>query len=213
MTWVATAVTVAAAAASAYNTKKTADHADHVAADGIRRNGAMQEEANKRLNKTISDARKSTPDDERQTQQAKYLQTVRAQLGQANSGLAAKGLSSQFDALAGQEGAQTKDFGDTLSGLMARMDAPVLQRQREANSYGNLGMDFTRIGSDMSGNDFLTRLKAAGVRRNPWIDLAASAGNGYAANYSGGSKGGSGSGGSNLPVTADYGTYGGGVYT
>lgn len=189
MAWIAGLVALAAAVATEENGRRTANKADSVAAAGIRKNGAMQEEANKRLNKTISDAKASTSDDARKTQQAQYLQTVRAQLGQANSGLAAKGLSSQFDALAGQEGAQTKDFGDTLSGLMARMDAPVLQRQKEANSYGNLGMDFTRIGSDMSGNDFLTRLKAGGVRRNPWIDLGASAANGYASNYGGGQNG------------------------
>jgi hypothetical protein len=196
-----------AAAASAYNTDQTAKHADHVAADGIRRNSALQEDTNKRLNKTISDARKSTPDDERKTAQAQYLQTVRSQLGQANSGLAAKGLSSQFDQLAGQEAGQTKDFGDTLSGLMARMDAPVLQRQREGNTYGNLGMDMTRIGSDMSGNDFLTRLRASNVRRNPWIDLAASSINGAASNYGGGSSGG-GSG-----AASPYSNYGGATYS
>lgn len=59
---------LAAAVLTEENSRRTANHADSVAAAGIRKNSAMQDEANKRLNKTISDARASTPEDASQTQ-------------------------------------------------------------------------------------------------------------------------------------------------
>lgn len=194
MSWVATAVAVAAALASAYNTDQTAKRQDQNAAAGIRHQSAIQDEANRRILTTISAAKKSTSDDERRAANDEYLNTVRAKLGQANQGLAARGISQQFDALAGGEAAANDDFGKTLSGLMARMDAPINQRRGEQAAYGNLGMDLTRLNQNVGAEDFLTRLRQSSIRRNGFIDLAAAVGNGYASNYTGGNGGTSGSG-------------------
>lgn len=194
MSWVATAFAVAAALGTAYNTDQTAKRQDQNAARGIQNQAKVQQDANRRILQTVSDAKKSTSDDERRKANENYLQTVRAKLGSANQGLAARGISKQFDELAGGEAAANDDFGQVLSGLMARMDAPLQQRRNESASYGNLGMDLTRLGSNSSAEDFLTRLRQQSIRRDPWIDFAASAANGYAANYTGGGTGTSGSG-------------------
>jgi hypothetical protein len=186
MPWVGAVVALVAAAATAYNTDQTAKHQDQNAAAGIRHQNAIQDEANRRILSTIADARKSTSDDERKAANDEYLTTLRAKMGQANQGLAARGISQQFDQLAQGEAANNADFGTNIASLMARMDAPLNQRRGEAASYGNLGMDLTRLNQNIGGEDFLTRLRQASIQRNPWIDLAASAANGYAANYGGG---------------------------
>lgn len=173
----ATAIALAAAAASAgltgYNTIKTANKQDATAAEGIRKQGETQRQANARLNQTVEQARQSTPDDERKLAGGQYLDQIARQLGQAKTGLQTRGISSEFDKLAKTEGAGVGQYGKTIADLFARMDAPVLQRQGEANSYGNLGMDLSVLQGNAGQDAFLNQLKLKNIQRNPYIDLAA----------------------------------------
>lgn len=207
-TALALAASLGGAGLSAYNANKTAGRQDREAAAGIRRQSANQQEATARINQTVQQVRDSNPDDERKTAQAQYLAQLMRQMGQAKAGLAGRGISKEFDDLAATAGDQVSaDAGDT-AGLFARMDAPILQRTGEAFQQGNLGMDLSRIGGNVRGDDFLNKLRFQGIRRNPWMDLAAGALQGLGrAGLSGGLGGGSAGGagfGVPLPGSGPY---------
>jgi hypothetical protein len=177
-----------AAAGSAYNTNRTAKKQDAAAAQGISRQAALQAENNANINRTLQFGQQSKPDDFEANRLGQYSQAIRAKLAQANSGLQGSGASSAaFKEAANDAGGQAKGYADTLGGLMAKMDAPTLQRQEESYSYGNLGMDLDRQRSSIQGEDFLTRLRVGGIRRNPYIDAASAAMGGVAS--AGGGRG------------------------
>jgi hypothetical protein len=180
-TALALAASLASAGIGAYQSRKMANDQDSIAAQGIRNQAKTQREANARINETIDKTKNSTPDDERATAQEQYLAQLQRAMGQAKTGLGPRGVSGAFDEAADAAGADVSNYGGVLADLFARMDAPILQRQGEGNSFGDLGMDLSRISGNVSGDDFLTRLKMQNVKRNPWLDLVAGGLSGYAA--------------------------------
>lgn len=183
MTWVATAIALVAAATSAYNTHDTARKADNVAAQGIRTQAQNQRSANQRLGKTIDDIGKSDASSAKKSIGKQYLDHAQASMGKANAGLVRKGLSSDFNDRAGGAAAANEDYASLTANLLARMDAPLQQRQAESNVMGNTGMDLGVIGSKIQGDAFLNQMQMNGVRRNPYIDAAAQMANAYAKGY------------------------------
>lgn len=180
------ALSAAASAAQYQNTRNVAKKQDNIAADGIRKTAAHQREANSRLNQTLGDLKGSNPDAARESTKVTYLDQVRQNLARGNAGLQARGINEQYDELAGEAQGQTQGYASRVADLMSRIDAGSLQRQAEGNTVGNMTMDFSRIGGNVQGDDFLTRLMMGGVRRNAGLDLASglmSAGAGAAANY------------------------------
>lgn len=186
MSWVAVALALVSAGATAYNTNRTAKKQDAAAARGIRQQAENQRQANAKLNKTLEFAEKSKPEEARKRTQQQYQQALRAQAPAALQGLQRSTGGAAFNDAAGAAQTQATNYGDLISNLMARMDAPDLQRQAEANAYGNLGMDLDVIGGNVRGDQFLNNLRVGSIRRNPWIDagaqVAGGAAQGYAAN-------------------------------
>jgi hypothetical protein len=189
MSWVAVALALAGAGLTAYNTNRTAKKQDAAAARGIRQNAEEQRKANAKLNKTLEFAEKSKPEEARKKMATQYQQAMAAQAPNALAGLRQPTGGAAYQEAAGAAATQATNYGDLISGLMARMDAPDLQRQAEANAYGNLGMDLDVIGANVRNNQFLTGLRVNGIRRNPWIDIAAATASGAASGYGSGGGG------------------------
>jgi hypothetical protein len=186
------ALALASAGASAYNTNRTAKKQDQAAAAGIRKQAENQKEVNQRLNKTLEFAQQSTPDEARTTANQKYLATLQAKRAQANAGLAPQGISSAFDADAQAAAASSQAGAEQAAGLLSRIDAGTAQRASEGMAYGNLGMDLDRVRGNISGDEFLNRLRVGAIRRNPWIDAGAAALSGVGAGYGASAGGGAG---------------------
>jgi hypothetical protein len=189
MSWVAVALAIGGAALSAYNTNRTAKKQDAAAARGIRANAEQQRAANAKLNKTLEFAEKSRPEEARKKMAVQYQQAIQAKAPAALAGLQSTTGGAAYQDAAGAAQTQATNYGDLIAGLMSRMDAPDLQRQAEANAYGNLGMDLDVIGANVRNNQFLTGLRVNGIRRNPWIDIAAATASGAASGYGSGGGG------------------------
>src|SRR5690606_13823221 len=69
-------------------------------------------------------------------------------------------------------------MAERVASLMARIDAPTLQRQREGRSFGRLATDLGQIARFSAGDDFLTQLRLRGIRENPWVMAGASVASG-----------------------------------
>jgi len=207
MTWVATAVALVTAAAAAYNTKETARKADRTQASAIRNQSKLQEEQDAKVLKTVQDLSQSSSGAERATAEDAYLEKVRQAQGMARANLdAGTGVLSAYDEAAGRANTTAQGYAEKIAGLMARMDAPVNQRMGEGFKFGDLSTDIGLGKRASSGQAWIDQLRAAGIRRNPYIDLAAAAGNAYA-----GAKTGGGSAAPSGGGTTEWGAFGPGA--
>ena len=199
--WVPYVVAAVTTAATTYNAKRTADKKDEAAAAGIREQGKTQREANARLNRTLDQTGASRIDEPRAALGKQYLDQVQRAMQQANTGLTARGLSADFDQLAGGARAANADYGALTADLLATMDAAKLQRVAEGNAFGDTGMDLDRLSGNVRGTQHLTGLRMNGIRRNPYIDIVAGLMQGAAGGMGGG-------GGAAAPATSGGGLYG-----
>jgi hypothetical protein len=119
-----------------------------------------------------------------------YLNVLRANKGKQEQGLTPNIGSQTFQTDSTARAANSSDYAAKTAGLMARMDAPQIQRQNEGFGYGNLATDLNLVGRQAQGQSFLDQLRLNAIRRNAKIDLASSllmsgAGAAYGAGASG----------------------------
>lgn len=181
--WVPLLAAAIGTGATVANTRKVAKDQDSIAADGIRKQAENQRQTNARLNQTLQQMETSDPSAERATALQSYTDQIKRSRSQATAGLAQRGISEQFDEMAGQAQGQATDYAGQVANLMARIDGGTQMRQREANQMADMGMDFDALKGNVRGDDYLMRLRMSGVRRNPWLDAAAGAANAVSQNY------------------------------
>lgn len=203
-----TAVALALAAASAgaqyYNTQRVAKKQDNQLAAQLRDQGARQQDADAEVNKLITKVSQSTPDAEQAGTLENYLAQIRATTGNATTGLQQVGATSGAYKKAANDAAMgVGDYGGKVASLLSRMDAPALQRQREAMDAATFESNINRIKRFSLGDDYLAKLKLDQIRRNPYLDAGAA--------LAGGAAGSIGSGWSTTGATGGtafgYGSY------
>ena len=171
-TYIAMAAMAASAAANAVNTRNTARRQDAQAAQGIRSQADIQRRADAKVNEQVAELQGSNAEGDRKQRMADYM----AQLTRNRSSIAGGlqpgigGDAFQSDAQTALEGVDAKAMGD--AGLLARMDAAGMQRQREGTAAGHLGTDIGMIGRESRGQQFIDDLRLRGIRRNGNLDLA-----------------------------------------
>lgn len=189
-TGTAIAMALAAAAASAYNTNRTLNKQDNQAAEGIRRQQRIQREADARVASELAKVKGSNPQDEAAANQAMMLEQIAGAQAKARRGLQMTGATSaDYRDAAGAASAGATDYASQIASLLAQTDAAQQQRQQEGFDRADLATDIGVIARRSRGDQFVNDLKVRGIRRNPWIDMAAQAASGYA---SGGMTGGGG---------------------
>lgn len=168
------------AAGSAYDQNQTMRRQDSDNAAAIRQNMALQQQANQKVAQTIQQQAQSNPDAAAATMDQKYLQQLQQQQQLAQQRLTRTGLGAAYDQRAGQNAANEEGYATKLAGLMSAVDAPSLQRQQEAYNFGDLGTDLGQIGSNARGDTYVSGVKIANERPNPWLQAAGQAAQAYA---------------------------------
>lgn len=188
-----TAIGLALAAAAAggqyYNTTKTAERQDNQAALGIQNQSRIQKQADAKVNDVVTKLADSNAADAKASRLDDYLNVLRRNRSTTQAGLTPNIGSDTFKTDAAAAASGVSSYADKTAGLMARMDAPGIQRQQEGFDYGNLATDIGLIGRESQGQNFLDQLKMGRIRRNAKIDLGSGllmAGAGAAANGAGG---------------------------
>lgn len=188
--WVPAVLAAVGAGTSYYNSEQTAKRQDNAAADAIRNQRAIQDEANAKVNRTLQDVQASSPTEERKSAEDAYLEQVRNAQALARANLDQDNVSSAYDAAAAKAGNQAQGYAQQIAGLMARMDAPVNQRTNEGFAFGNLTSDIGGVQRKSAGQQWIDQLRSATIRRNPWLDAAAAALSGASGAYSSGASAG-----------------------
>ena len=195
MTMVAVWVALAGAALGAYNQNETAKKQDRQMAMQIRNQSAKQQSADAKIAAALTQQAGSNPQDEIAQQTNSYLETLRGgqQRGGFNTGPG--GYSDAYRSDVDAAGLALDQYGVDRAGLLARIDAPGLQRQNEGIQFDMLANDIRGIGREAKGQDYLDSLRLGAIRNNPWIDALAT---GMKA-YGGAAAGGGGSAGAGNP--------------
>lgn len=179
--WVPLVVGALSAGAGYVNTRNTARRQDNALAEQIRNQSQQRQAAADRLTQTVQQIAASNPEQDRADTLQQYLMATRAHRDAATGAMQTPvGASDAFKQDAGQAAAGVQSYGDQVAGLMARISAPTLQRQREGFDIGNLGTDLSVLRSKAQGADFLNQLKLRSIKRNPWLDAGSQIGMGYA---------------------------------
>ncbi len=175
------AIAALSTGAQVYNGQQVKRREDQNLATTLRTQGAHQREADAKVNDQVAQLAASTSADERAKREGQYLDALARRRGTQQAGLTPTVGSATFNA----DNAAARTASDAMAtrtaGLEARIDAPTLQRQDEGFGYGRLATDLSLIDRQASGDAYLDELRRRAIRRNPYIDAAASLGQGYAA--------------------------------
>ncbi|KRG39092.1 hypothetical protein ARC78_14835, partial [Stenotrophomonas pictorum JCM 9942] len=153
--------------------RKTAKRQDNILAGQIQQNSVRQAEADRAVGDALRDRSLSSAEQERASTGNQYLDQVRAAQASATQGLGQAGaVSNAYRQAANDAALGVGDYAAKTAGLMARIDAPTQQRQREAVASEQLRTDLGLIGRKSSGDDFISQLKLRNVRPNPWVSVA-----------------------------------------
>ena len=186
MTMVAVWVALAGAALGAYNQNETAKKQDRQMAMQIRNQSAKQQSADAKIAAALTQQAGSNPQDEIAQQTNSYLETLRGgqQRGGFNTGPG--GYSDAYRSDVDAAGLALDQYGVDRAGLLARIDAPGLQRQNEGIQFDMLANDIRGIGREAKGQDYLDSLRLGAIRNNPWIDALATGMKAYGSAKAGG---------------------------
>lgn len=201
------ALAAAAAGGSYYNTQQTAKRQDQAAADSIRNQSLLQRKADTQVDSAVQKLQGSTSADANAQRLDDYMNVLRRNKATTDNGLAPTIGSQTFQTDAATRATGANDFAAKTAGLMARMDAPQMQRQQEGFDYGNLATNIGLVGRESQGQNFLDQLRLNAIRRNAKIDLASGllmAGAGGVMNGAGTAASGYGGGGSTVATGGGY---------
>ena len=196
MTWWAVGIAVVSTAANMYNQEQVAKRQDQNAAMQIRNQSAQQQKAESKIGDMLKQLQGSNSQDEEKQRMDQYLDTLQrgSQANGINQGVG--GFSEAYRTDAAKAAAGLQDFGVNRAGLLARTDAPGLQRTGEGILFDNTATDIRGIGRDANQQQFLDNLALRAIKPNPWISAASELGMAYAGSKAGGGgkKAGSGIG-------------------
>lgn len=173
---ITTAVSTAAKGVNSFNTMKKKDRQ---AAEGIRRQGVLSSEANKRVNEQIEDIAGSTGESERAESLEGFLNAIRAAQSDTEGALdPIAGANPRFAENVEGGKAEIAASGATQASRLSRIDAPRFQRQAESARVGRTASGVNELGRQSTVEDFLTRLRVAAEQPNQLVDLLATIGQG-----------------------------------
>lgn len=185
------AIGLAGAAAQSAETKRVERKQDDQLAMSLIEQGKKQKEADTKVNEEVQELQASTAADERADRLDEYMQGLqRGRKGWESGGIDPAIGSDAFKADSAKAAEGVQQYAADTAGLVARMDAPGLQRQGEAFGYGNLATDLNLVGRESRGQRFIDELRMRAIRRNPNVDLAAGVATGVAGAMGGGMGGG-----------------------
>lgn len=186
MTWWAVGVAVVSAGIGMYNADKTAERQDRNLAMQIKNQSKEQQGAESKIREMMDKLGQSNSKDEEKQRMDQYLDTLQrgSQANGINQG--AGGFSDAYrkDAAAAEAGLQ--DFGVNRAGLLARTDAPGLQRVNEGILFDDTAFDIKGIGRNANQQQYLDNLALQAIRPDPWLDALSQIGGAYAGAAMGG---------------------------
>lgn len=185
------AMSLAGSAAQFVNQRNANSRASDAEVNAIQNQQGYRDRANAGVNKVIQDTAASNPNAIANTEQGNFVSNLRRnQAGSAAPGATsaaipdttfgapvsalppAAGASARYKSDTKSAQDQTQQFGTTLAGEVAKIDAPVQQRMKENQAMQLLGSNLNTIGAESYTKNFVDQLRARQVgQTNPWVGM------------------------------------------
>lgn len=165
----------AGAATNTANNYAATRKQDRIAAQGIRKQGDLQREASRRAGQYLEEFAGSSPAGEQAQSLEGFMNALRQSRSSTEGDLPTVGAAnSRFaeDVSAGRQ--RVGEQAGERAGRLSRIDAPMYQRQREGSQLMRTGADLGELGRQSSAQDFLSKLRVASTRPNPYVGAAGS---------------------------------------
>ncbi|MCF3455421.1 hypothetical protein [Stenotrophomonas maltophilia] len=165
------ALAVAGTAMQQAETDRVARKQDQATAQSLLNQSRRQQEADTKVNEQIAKTEASNSADERAQALSQFTQQLQRSRKQAVAGLESPigGQAFQADSTAARAGSDSA--AARTAELMARIEAPRLQRQDEAFDYGRLATDIDGLSREAAGQSFIDQMRLRNIRRRPGMDL------------------------------------------
>ena len=185
MTWWAVGIAVVSTGVNMYNQQQTAKKQDNNLAMQIRNQSKEQQGAESKIRDMLQKLQGSSSKDEEQQRMDQYLNTLQmgAQANGINQG--AGGFSDQYREDAAAAAAGLEKFGANRAGLLARTDAPGLQRENEGILFDDTVFGIKGHGRNADQQAYLDNLALQAIKPNPWLTAASELGMAYAGGIAG----------------------------
>jgi hypothetical protein len=176
-------IMAAASAGMQYKSQASQQNSqDNLAAQGIMRQGQLNSQANQKVSDLTAKLAGDNPQAAIDTQKASYMKALQSVAPvQAAPGL--PGASKKYQAAAGTANSNVNDYGATQADIMARTDAPTLQRIGEQEQIGRTAGDLGLLQNTATGQDAVTQMGIKSVAPNPWLAAASSVASGASNAY------------------------------
>lgn len=176
---------LASGAIKANNQRRALKKQDAETSRGLEAQGAIQREADARINREVTGLQDSSPDAARAELNSGFLDRLRQVRSNAVPGTGGIGSARYAaDTAAAQQG--VSDYGKRVASLLSRITAPEVQRQNESQRIAQLATDVGGIKRKSDSEAYLTQLRQNGIRPNPWVDFGADVLGGAASAYAAG---------------------------
>lgn len=180
-------LTAASAGAEMYNNQQVARNQQEEMTRSLTKQSIRQGEADQAVSEALRERAVSSADQDRQDAGSQYLDQVRAAQANATKGLGQVGaVSNAYQQSANDAALGVGDYAAKTADLMARIDAPVMQRQREDASANRLGTALSLVRRNAAGDDYLARLRLARIQPNAALTAASRVAGAAAGAYGGG---------------------------
>lgn len=185
MPYIMAALSAAGTGATMVSQQDTLHKQDQIAAQGIMRQGQLNSQADQKVSDLTQKLAASNPQDAIDKQKASYMKALMSVApAQAGANPTMPGASKKYANDVSNADANVQNYGTTQAGIMARTDAPTIQRLGEQEQIGSTAGDLGLIQNQSVGQQDVTKLGIQSTHSNPWVAAAAAAAQGVSAGYS-----------------------------
>lgn len=149
---------------------------ERIAAEGVRRNSQLNQEASQRVSQEIQQVAAANPESERMKANNDFMDALRKSKT-ADGGMdfgAPAGASDRFAADVGQARVGAGAEGRALAGNLAAIDAPQYARVNQNRGIADTATDLSLIEGRGKGQDFLAQLAMARANGSPGLETLGS---------------------------------------
>jgi hypothetical protein len=171
MSWFAVGAAVASAVVSQYNANKVAKKQNQATVASIQEQAKLQREANQAVNQNIDKLAQSDAQDEYQGRSGDIRNQLRQKQAMALAGIQNPGGGEAVTEMANAARPQAVGYGDDINSWISGIDAPMLQRQGEGWDRADVESRLGLLRRNSAQEDAMLRLKLAGIRPNPWLNM------------------------------------------
>jgi len=172
-------LSAASSGATAVNNNQALRRQDRQAAEGIRRQSRISQDANTRVNSQIDDVANATGAEQQEQSLDGFLNALRTSRDSTEGALSpVAGADPRFAERVSAGRADLVASGTERAGLLSRIDGPLRLRQTEGDNFRRTASDLGELRRQSNAEEFLTRLRVSEERPNEFVDALASVGKG-----------------------------------